>query len=636
MRNGSSPENPLTDSGTTGSESVDKSLIGQLDAAEDRIAELEKRNDRHERIVAKERRDAIAETTRAGQNQLSHRFGKQLLRALKNPLFLILLPVNLVREWIAFRNTSRSPKVATSVDASRPKEAKKTREPISDELVRKLPVDGLAELTDRRLSRHIREANQNGDPEWAARLAAARWLKYREPGAAFALRRKRGQLVELDTSWLPPLRSKRLADVKEDTVFHIFKTLYPLESSGGAVRNWSVVTHQRAIGLRPIAAVTPGRLTHDITEQYGGKDGLFATQNGGVEVWYCQLANIERAKIPRDTLLTFDTHLLARIADQTQPSLIHATSGFQGYDNALKGIALAKSRNLPFVYEVRSFHEHTWRNMIEGILELPMTKLRAEQENRCMAEADAVVTISEAMAKELETRGIDRDRLFIVPNSIDEHFLAVPDPKAVASFRDRWHLTDYCVIGYISNISQREGHDVLCRGFAEINAQRPETRLLIVGDGPQKVELERLVDELGIADAVIFTGTVDHAKIVEAYAAIDVFVIPRLQDYASDFVTPMKPIEAMAIGCSLVMSDRPVSREILGDEERGLFFNTGDAADLARVVESIFTDQLSAKTRAQRARKWVEDHRRWPDNVRQYKEIYAAARARHQRRKTAP
>lgn len=77
------------------------------------------------------------------------------------------------------------------------------------------------------------------------------------------------------------------------------------------------------------------------------------------------------------------------------------------------------------------------------------------------------------------------------------------------------------------------------------------------------------------------------------------------------------------------MSDRPFARELLGEEERGLYFKTGDANDLARVMEQALADTDGSVRRVAAARLWVEETRLWKENIALYETIYAFARARH-------
>jgi glycosyltransferase involved in cell wall biosynthesis len=80
------------------------------------------------------------------------------------------------------------------------------------------------------------------------------------------------------------------------------------------------------------------------------------------------------------------------------------------------------------------------------------------------------------------------------------------------------------------------------------------------------------------------------------------------------------------------MSDRPVSRELIGEEERGLYFETGNPADLARAIQQALADPARRAGRVEAAREWVEETRLWPNNVARYERVYAAARAHHEKR----
>jgi len=73
-----------------------------------------------------------------------------------------------------------------------------------------------------------------------------------------------------------------------------------------------------------------------------------------------------------------------------------------------------------------------------------------------------------------------------------------------------------------------------------------------------------------------------------------------------------------------------VFRELIGDEERGLFFKAGDAESLHGVMEQIIQDPVAASRRAEQARQWVKQRRRWPANAALYEDIYATAREHHE------
>ncbi|WP_299327817.1 glycosyltransferase family 4 protein [Parasphingopyxis sp.] len=614
----------------SGPQGISRAVLERAETLENELAEARVALRRYEKGRAKATAGEIEAARQGVMNQLSYRFGNELQKALRNPLRLVILPISLVRQWRDFRKSKTSGQPDETVESNRHDSAEASvSDMISHDVAREMSVEALAGIGVKKLRSLLRDFTGLGEVDIQVRLAEALWLREKSVHTGIALRLKRGQLDELDPEWLPLLPERPLQDSDPNTVLHLFKTIYPLESTGGAVRNWSIVTEQRKAELRPVVAVSPARLPQNITEANGGRDGRFSVEREGVPIHFCHLATLDRKRIPHDVMVTFETNILGDLCERERVSLIHAASGFRGYENALKGLALARSHNLPFVYEVRSFHEHTWTAHFDGIEDTEMTQRRMAQENRCMKAADAVVTISEAMAKQLEQRGIERDRIFIVPNSVERHFLEDVDPDSVEVFKREYGLSGKTVIGYISNISRREGHEVLCEAMAQLVGDRPDVHLLLVGDGGHRESIEARVDELGITDSVTFTGQIDHSRITAAYAAIDLFVVPRLPDYASDYVTPMKPIEAMAMRRPIIMSDRPVSRELLGEEERGLYFKTGDAGDLARVIGGALADVDGSARRVAAARQWVEETRTWADNVALYEPVYAFARDRH-------
>lgn len=431
---------------------------------------------------------------------------------------------------------------------------------------------------------------------------------------------------ELDTRWLPvaglgaPV-SNRSGDGQALRVAHLFKTTVPTENTGGAIRCLNMVNFQRRLGMQPLVVTPLGY------PDAGGTGRPWETET--IEgVPYFRLNGLGRQvlrSVTSTTQLEYTAMLTAKLLGEQGVDIVQASSGYRGYEQALVGLAVSRALRVPFVYEVRSYHEHTWRAMADWVLESDHTKRRFEQENRCMREADAVVTICETMKEGLVARGIPAEKVFVVPNSVDmEKFHeARPDP----GLRARLRLGDELVAGYISNVSAREGHDVLLRAVAHARASGVNLKCLIVGSGPEVGRLQQLAAELGITEHVVFTGEVSHELVAGYYALIDLFVIPRIADFASDFVTPMKPFEAMAMRRPLIVSDRPALLEIVGaNQERGLVFRAGDHLDLAARLADLAGSPEKRNELVETARSWIEAERSWNRTIRIYEQVYAYAR----------
>jgi glycosyltransferase involved in cell wall biosynthesis len=425
-----------------------------------------------------------------------------------------------------------------------------------------------------------------------------------------------GTMRELDPAWLPDIPGQAAAthDNCSMRVCHLFKVAYPYENSGGAIRNLNIVRSQRELGIDPYVVTPLGYPRPDTT------DGGIQAATGGVPHVLIGRRYTDADSLPVDRRLELDAHETAAVLRSRGADIIHAASGLRGYELALKAIALGRHFQLPVVYEVRSLHEHLWGSpRLQNKLEREWTRLRMAQEDRCMREVDAVVTIADAMRDVLVARGVPQDKITVVPNGVDTASWVPRSADPVE--RRRLGLRSDPVLGYISNMSYREGHDILLIAMSRLIAQGIEVSCLLVGDGPERRQLEELSAKLGIREHVVFTGEVDHASIADYYAAIDIFVVPRRPDYAADYVTPLKPFEAMAMERALVCSDLPALREIVGTD-RGKLFRTDSLDSLASTLSQL----LAAPDERQRlgavGRAWVIKERSWKRNAERYLELY--------------
>lgn len=467
--------------------------------------------------------------------------------------------------------------------------------------------------------------------------------------------RNRGQaiasiLTETDPAWLPIARPRigrgRIAGPANRAMM-LVKVCVPYENSGGAVRNMNTARVLGELGWDAYAVTPlgyPGAIRPDEQTMPADADDMSApdieengdelalrkyvphvTDVGGAPHLHLNLAKRHFGRARADHLLRYETALLGSVYRRFGGRLIHAVSGYRGYENALKALALKAEFGVPVLYDFRSFHEHTWGAAGIDNLDAEMTRLRARQEDRCVRECDHTVVISEAMREMLIARGGDPARISVIPNGVELERFAGQGAVDHDLREELGILSHAPVHGYISNISAREGHATLLRAHAALIGRFPDLVCLIVGDGPLRAVLEKQAGELGMGDSVRFTGEVPHDSVHLYYALFDVFVVPRVRDYASDYVTPLKPYEAMAARVPIVMSELPVTGEILGGEgERGLRAPPGDHEALAARIATLLEDCALASAMAERARAWVARERRWSTLLAGYSEIYRA------------
>jgi PEP-CTERM/exosortase A-associated glycosyltransferase len=277
---------------------------------------------------------------------------------------------------------------------------------------------------------------------------------------------------------------------------------------------------------------------------------------------------------------------------------------------------------LPVVYEIRAFWEDAAVDLgtcREGDLRYRAT--RALETHVCR-KADAVVTICEGLKNDLTGRkNIDDEKVVIVGNAVDtDNLLPSPPDDELAG---QWGITgEDLVLGFVGSFYHYEGLDLLLEVMPRITEKFPMVKLLLVGGGPMEKKLRALAVTLGLADQVIFTGRIPHQRVPGVYAMMDIMVFPRYSMRLTETVTPLKPLEAMALQKVVLASNVGGHRELIRDGDTGLLFQAGNGDDLAsRLVELIRSAGLR-KSLVERGACFVKHERTWRSNGEKYRELY--------------
>lgn len=398
-------------------------------------------------------------------------------------------------------------------------------------------------------------------------------------------------------------------------VLHVLHNSLPL-LCGYSIRSGAIISQQRTQGLEPVV-VTSSRQPDSVE---GGVDFIDGTPH------FRTAPHAEPAlPILRERALM--RHLQERVEqviEECRPHIVHAHSPVLV---GLPALLAARKHGLPFVYEIRDLWENASVDRGKFRYNSPLYRLARGLETYVLRRADAVVTICDALRWDVMPRVPDQRKVFVVGNGVDT---AVFDPASVKvpnDLRKRWRLDGKRVIAYVGTFQPYEGLDLLVRAMPKILAQTPNAHLLIVGGsaGESTVveqELQARVASLAIGPHVTFTGRVPHAIAKSAYMSADIVVCPRLLTRTTALTTPLKPLEAMALGRALVISDVPGMRELVRDGDTGVTFPAGDVDGLAGACQRLLEDATLRRALGQRARAWVLEHRQWPTLVARYHDIY--------------
>jgi glycosyltransferase involved in cell wall biosynthesis len=196
-----------------------------------------------------------------------------------------------------------------------------------------------------------------------------------------------------------------------------------------------------------------------------------------------------------------------------------------------------------------------------------------------------------------------------------------PDPAR----QQQLGLEGKAVLGFIGSFYAYEGLALLVQAMPGILKNAPDTRLLLVGGGPEEQRLKQITAASGLQESVIFTGRVPHDEVQDYYNLVDIFVYPRLSMRLTELVTPLKPLEAMAQGRLVLASDVGGHRELIRPGESGQLFHAGSIEDLQRAVLDMLRERAGWQARRDAGRRFVETERTWSASVARYRDVYAAA-----------
>jgi glycosyltransferase involved in cell wall biosynthesis len=211
-----------------------------------------------------------------------------------------------------------------------------------------------------------------------------------------------------------------------------------------------------------------------------------------------------------------------------------------------------------------------------------------------MRAADRVVTVCKPFARELEASGIERGRIRVLPNSIDprtERAAAQTDLPA----EHRIPPGVPCILA-VGRLSPEKGHRDLIEALAILRGRRPDLdfRALIVGDGTERISLERQIADAGLSGSVILAG--HRSNPLPYYRAANVFVLPSHSEGSPNVL-----LEAMALGIPIAACAVGGVPESVTHERSALLVEPGSPVALADSIERLLTDTSLAQRMAKAA-----------------------------------
>lgn len=271
------------------------------------------------------------------------------------------------------------------------------------------------------------------------------------------------------------------------------------------------------------------------------------------------------------------------------------------------GARVAAGAGASHVLEVNALlarEESTWRGLNDV-----SSAGRIEQD--VLAGAHLCVAVSDEIASQIRP-SCAAGPAVVVPNGVDVELFRVRPPRVLA--RSELGLpSSASLVAFTGSLRPWHGLDSAIEALAALPAT---VHLVVAGDGPVRVRLERLAERLGLADRVHWLGQVPHDRIPLVLAACDAAVAPY-PDLDGFAFSPLKLYEYLAAGVPVVASSIGQIRRCLDDGRWGSLVAPGDPAALAAGIGAVLAAPDLAAVRADQARAHALAQHGWANRAQQ-------------------
>jgi len=270
---------------------------------------------------------------------------------------------------------------------------------------------------------------------------------------------------------------------------------------------------------------------------------------------------------------------------------------------AIAGAYLSKRWNVPFVVEINyTSRSHLVRER-SGLLK----PLAYRLDRYIFSRATGLVAVSTRLKEHLMADyGIEGNRIIVLPNAADPDVFdpeKVAKPSAYADLQGK-------IIGFVGGFYPWHGLDLLLQAFELMAARVPDSKLMLIGDGPMLPAIREQSEKLGLASRVILTGRIGHKELPGYIRLFDIGVMPDSNDYGS----PMKIFEYMSLRKPVVVPDYGPLLDAIENGKEGRIFKARDVQQMADCLTMMLTDQAAYDRMSEQARNKILSKHNWLNN----------------------
>lgn len=296
---------------------------------------------------------------------------------------------------------------------------------------------------------------------------------------------------------------------------------------------------------------------------------------------------------------------LQHLLRERQPRLVHAHFGIDG----VYALPLAQRLGVPLI---TSFHGYDATLSTAALLTSPAWAQYPLFRRRLARQGDLFLCASRFLRDRVLAMGFPAERSLV-------HYIGID----VGNIRPREATEEQSVIVHVARLVEVKGTEYLLRAVARLRGAAAGCRLMVIGDGPCRPQLERLSRELGIAGRVDFLGARPHDEVMARLRAAAVLVLPSIRTATGRTEgLGMVLLEAAATGVAVIGTRLGGIPEVVRDGETGWLVDERSDEDLARRLAELLADHEQRARMGQAGRAWIARNFDMVEQTRRLEALY--------------
>ena len=296
---------------------------------------------------------------------------------------------------------------------------------------------------------------------------------------------------------------------------------------------------------------------------------------------------------------------LKRRFEEDPPDFIYERASLY----ATAGVSLARELNVPLLLEVNAalaLEQSLYRAT-------GLEDLATQAERWTLSQADAVLTVSALLRDHVVSLGVDPFRISVVPNGVDPAWFR-PRPLDPTD-RARWCLGDGPILGFVGGIRPWHGVRILPLLLERLVARYRDLRLVIVGDGSLRGELERELQDRNLIHNYVFTSSLPQDEVATLIPHFDVALAPYPRLDHTFYFSPLKLFEYMACGVAVVAAGVGQIEQVVQHGDTGLLYPPDDIDALVSACDRLLANPALRQRLGQAAAQEIRERYTWDHNA---------------------